>query len=156
MSGSTYTDLTISHGSTYAYTVVAVDKGGNRSPVSAPASATTDGDLVAPAPVTGLTATPREDGVLLEWTPNTESDLKRYEVFRAEKYDDGDGGLVWLAHRVEYLGPDTTSFLHTSAADGENVRYAVIAVDDWDNQLGVTNETVHWTEVTALGTPTED
>ncbi|MFJ3663095.1 fibronectin type III domain-containing protein [Streptomyces sp. NPDC090119] len=156
VSGSTYTDMTAEHGSTYTYTVVAVDMGDHRSPVSAPASATTDGDLVAPAPVTGLTATPREDGVLLEWTPNTESDLKRYEVFKAEKYDDGDGGQVWLAHRVEYLGPDTTSFLHTSAADGENVMYAVIAVDNWDNQLSATDETVHWTEVTELGTPTED
>ncbi|MFG3049082.1 fibronectin type III domain-containing protein [Streptomyces sp. NPDC048241] len=156
VSGSTYTDVTAEHGSTYTYTVVAVDKGEHRSSVSAPASATTDGDLVAPAPVTGLTATPREDGVLLEWTPNTESDLKRYEVFKAEKYDDGDGGQVWLAHHVEYLGPDTTSFLHTSAADGENVMYAVIAVDNWDNQLDVTDETVHWTEITELGTPTED
>ncbi|MFG3094854.1 fibronectin type III domain-containing protein [Streptomyces sp. NPDC048202] len=156
VSGSTYTDVTAEHGSTYTYTVVAVDKGEHRSSVSAPASATTDGDLVAPAPVTGLTATPREDGVLLEWTPNTESDLKRYEVFKAVKYDDGDGGTVWLAHRVEYLGPDTTSFLHTSEADGENVMYAVIAVDDWDNQLDVTDETVHWTEITELGTPTED
>ncbi|MFF0385472.1 fibronectin type III domain-containing protein [Streptomyces sp. NPDC004286] len=154
--GTTYTDVTVDHGSTYTYTVVAVDKGGNRSPVSAPASATTDGDLVAPAPVTGLTATPREDGVLLEWTPNTESDLKRYEVFKAEKYDDGDGGHVWIGHRVEYLGPDTTSFLHTSPADGEDVMYAVIAVDDWENQLSATDETIHWTEVTELGTSTED
>ncbi|MFK4111648.1 PA14 domain-containing protein [Streptomyces sp. NPDC002176] len=154
--GTTYTDVTVDHGSTYTYTVVAVDKGGNRSPASAPASATTDGDLVAPAPVTGLTATPREDGVLLEWTPNTESDLKRYEVFKAEKYDDGDGGHVWIGHRVEYLDPDTTSFLHTSAADGEDVMYAVIAVDDWENQLSPTDETIHWTEVTELGTPNED
>ncbi|MFI8348943.1 fibronectin type III domain-containing protein [Streptomyces sp. NPDC085596] len=154
--GATYTDATLDHGRTYTYTVVAVDKAGNRSPVSAPASATTDGDQVAPAPVTGLKATPREDGVLLEWAPNTEPDLKRYEVFKAEKYDDGDGGQVWLAHRVEYLGEDTTSFLHASPPDGENVLYAVIAVDNWENQLRVEDETVNWVEVTELGTPTGD
>ncbi|ORT57691.1 hypothetical protein BKD26_21075, partial [Streptomyces sp. CB03238] len=150
---STYTDMTVSPGSTYTYTVVAVDGAGNQSPVSGSASATTDGDLVAPAAVTGLKATARQDGVFLEWAPNTEPDLKRYEVFKAEKYDDGEGGFVWLAHRVEYLGEDATSFLHGSAADGETVMYAVIAVDDWGNQLRVEDESVNWVEVTELGTP---
>ncbi|MEV7617591.1 fibronectin type III domain-containing protein [Streptomyces sp. NPDC089799] len=150
---STYTDMTVEHGSTYSYTVVAVDAAGNKSPASGSASATTDGDLVAPAPVSGLKATPRQDGVFLEWTPNTEPDLKRYEVFKAEKYDDGDGGFVWLAHRVEYLGEDAVSFLHGSEADGETVMYAVIAVDDWGNQLGVEDGTVNWVEVTELGSP---
>jgi len=155
INGSTYKDVAVSHGSTYTYTVVAVDEAGNQSTVSGPVSATTDGDLVAPAPVTGLKATAREDGVSLEWTPNTEPDLKRYEVFKAEKHDDGEGGFVWLGHRVAYLGEDATSFLHGSAADGETVMYAVIAVDDWENQLRVDDETVNWVEVTELGTPTE-
>ncbi|MFD4785652.1 fibronectin type III domain-containing protein [Streptomyces sp. NPDC058459] len=154
--GATYTDETVDRGHTYTYTVVAVDRAGNRSPVSAPASATTDGDDIAPAPVTGLKATPREDGVLLEWNPNTESDLARYEVLRAVKYDDGDGGHVWIARSVQHLGPDATSFLHPSAPDGEDVLYAVIASDTWENQLRFDDETVNWVEVTELGTPTED
>jgi fibronectin type 3 domain-containing protein len=151
--GSTYTDMSVDHGSTYTYTVTAVDEAGNESPVSASASATTDGDLDAPAPVAGLTATAREDGVLLEWQPSTEPDLMRYEIFKAEKYDDGEGGHVWLAHRVDYVGEDATSFLHGSAADGETVMYAVVAVDDWGNSLRVDDATVNWVEVTELGAP---
>ncbi|MEV3993545.1 PA14 domain-containing protein [Streptomyces sp. NPDC049837] len=151
--GSTYTDMSVRHGSTYTYTVTAVDEAGNESPVSASASATTDGDLVAPAPVTGLKATAREDGVLLEWQPSTEPDLKRYELFKAEQYDDGEGGHVWLAHRFAYIAEDTTSFLHGSTADGETVMYAVVAVDDWGNSLRADDESVNWVEVTELGTP---
>ncbi|MFE5965468.1 PA14 domain-containing protein [Streptomyces sp. NPDC056463] len=151
--GSSYTDLSVDHGTTYTYTVTAVDAAGNESPVTGPASATTDGDLVAPAAVTGLKATPREDGVLLEWEPNSEPDLKRYEVFKAVRHEDGEGGHVWLAHRVEYLGEDATSFLHGSAADGETVMYGVFAVDDWNNVLPVGDATVNWVEVTELGTP---
>ncbi|MFP1630019.1 hypothetical protein ACLB9X_33940 [Streptomyces sp. 5K101] len=47
--GSTYTDMWVDHGSTYTYTVTAVDEAGNESLVSASGSATTDGDLDAPA-----------------------------------------------------------------------------------------------------------
>ncbi|MFE7807757.1 PA14 domain-containing protein [Streptomyces sp. NPDC057430] len=150
---SSYTDMSVGHGTTYTYTVTAVDEAGNESPVSGAASATTHGDLVAPAAVTGLKATPREDGVLLEWEPNTEPDLKRYEVFKAVRHEDGEGGYVWLAHRVEYLAEDATSFLHGSAADGETVMYGVFAVDDWNNVLRVEDETVNWVDVTELGTP---
>ncbi|MFJ5827959.1 fibronectin type III domain-containing protein [Streptomyces sp. NPDC093089] len=141
------------HGTTYRYTVSAVDAAGNESPLSAEASITTEGDLDAPAAVTGVKATPREDGVLVEWDASTEPDLRRYEVFKAERYDDGDGGYVWLAHRVEYVAESATSFLHPSPADGETVMYTVIAVDDWENTLRVGDPTLNWVEVTELGTP---
>ncbi|MER7947521.1 PA14 domain-containing protein [Streptomyces sp. NPDC096079] len=152
--GTAYTDMhAVWHGTTYRYTVTAVDRAGHESPASAEAVITTEGDLVAPAPVTGVRATPREDGVLVEWDASTEPDLKRYEVFRAEPYDDGDGGVVWLAHRVEYLSKDATSFLHPAVPDGETVMYGVIAVDRWENLLDVTDPGLDWAEVTELGTP---
>ncbi|MFC9384981.1 PA14 domain-containing protein [Streptomyces venezuelae] len=151
---ASYKDMqAVWHGTTYRYTVSAVDAAGHESPLSTEASITTEGDLVAPAPVTGVKATPREDGVLIEWDASTEPDLKRYEVFKAERYDDGDGGYVWLAHRVEYLVDSATSFLHPSPADGETVMYGVIAVDDWENTLGVEDPGLNWVEVTELGTP---
>ncbi|WP_369145194.1 fibronectin type III domain-containing protein [Streptomyces sp. R44] len=153
-SGTGYTDMhAVWHGTTYRYAVTAVDRAGNESPLSAEAVITTEGDLIAPAAVTGVRATPREDGVLVEWDASTEPDLKRYEVYRAEKYDDGDGGFVWLAHRVAYLSKDATSFLHPADADGETVMYGVIAVDTWENLLRVDDPSLTWAEVTELGTP---
>ncbi|MFD8209991.1 fibronectin type III domain-containing protein [Streptomyces sp. NPDC059695] len=154
VSGTSHTDMqAVRHGTTYRYTVTAVDRAGHESAASAEAVITTEGDLIAPAAVTGVRATPREDGVLVEWDASTEADLKRYEVYRAEKYDDGDGGFVWLAHRVEYLSADATSFLHPADADGETVMYGVIAVDRWENLLDVTDSSLNWAEVTELGTP---
>ncbi|MFF9849390.1 fibronectin type III domain-containing protein [Streptomyces litmocidini] len=153
-SATSYTnDTGLWKGTTYRYTVTAVDRAGNESPASAEAVVTTEGDLVAPAPVTGLKATAREDGVLVEWDASTEPDLKRYEVLRAEEYDDGEGGHVWLAHRVAYLAKDATSFLHPSDADGETVMYTVVAVDQWENVLHATDPNLNWVEVTELGTP---
>ncbi|NWF27531.1 cellulose 1,4-beta-cellobiosidase [Streptomyces sp. PKU-EA00015] len=154
--GSTYTDMTVDHGTTYTYTVTAVDEAGNESPVSASASATTDGDLVAPAPVTGLKATAREDGVFLEWTPSTEPDLMRYDVYRADWHPDGDGSGdgVWLYRHVAYVGETETSLLYGAIPDGETVRYAVAARDDWDNSLVEWDfDAVSWVEVTELGAP---
>ncbi|MFH8713869.1 fibronectin type III domain-containing protein [Streptomyces zaomyceticus] len=149
-----FTQVWVDPGTTYRYTVSAVDKTGNVSAAAA-ATLTTDGDLVAPAPVTGLRATPREDGVLLEWTPNAEDDIKLYKVYRAEWYDDGEGGSGWIAYSTTVLGAQATSFLHGSVADGETVMYGVIAIDRWNNVIEATDPRVHWVEVTELGTPTE-
>ncbi|MFE2555515.1 fibronectin type III domain-containing protein [Streptomyces sp. NPDC059352] len=152
VSGTKYTQAAVTPGTTYNYTVKAVDRAGNVSAAAA-VSLTTEGDLVAPAPVAGLTATPREDGVLLEWTPNAEPDVKLYEVYKAVRVDDGDGNLVWVAHRVEYLTAGASSYLHGSAADGETVLYGVIAIDTWNNQIFWNDPELDWVEVTELGTP---
>ncbi|MEU2233976.1 fibronectin type III domain-containing protein [Streptomyces vietnamensis] len=146
-----WTDTAVTEETGYTYWVSAVDAAGNASARTAVTA--THGDYTAPAPVAGLKATPREDGVLLEWTPNTEPDLKRYEVYKAEQMDDGDGNLVWIAHRVEYLLPTASSYLHESAADGEHVLYGVIAFDTSENQIYVDDPSLNWVEVTELGTP---
>ncbi|MFE5711441.1 fibronectin type III domain-containing protein [Streptomyces sp. NPDC056501] len=140
------------YGTTYQFTVKAVDRAGNASAAAA-TSFTTSGDRVAPAPVTGLKATPREDGVFLEWTPNPEPDVKLYKIYKAEWYDDGEGTAGWLAHNVELLTKDADSYLHESAADGENVLYGVVAIDAWGNALDATDPAMNWVEVTELGTP---
>ncbi|MFI6419459.1 fibronectin type III domain-containing protein [Streptomyces sp. NPDC050842] len=143
----------VAPGTTYTYTVRAVDRAGNAS-AAATASLTTKGDLVAPAPITGLKATPREDGVLLEWTPSPEPDVKYYRIFRAEWYDNGEGETGWIAYRLgEYLGPDASSYLHGNVPDGENVLYGVIATDTWLNEMYATDPDMNWVEVTELGTP---
>ncbi|MFD8971739.1 MULTISPECIES: fibronectin type III domain-containing protein [Streptomyces] len=141
------------YGTTYHFTVRAVDRAGNASAAAA-TSFTTSGDRVAPAPVTGLKATPREDGVFLEWTPNSEPDVKYYRVYKAEWYDNGEGETGWIAYKLgEYLGPEDSSYLHESTPDGENVLYGVVAVDTWNNEMDAMDPAMNWVEVTELGTP---
>ncbi|MEU3077987.1 fibronectin type III domain-containing protein [Streptomyces laurentii] len=141
-------DVAKRQGTHYTYAVAAVDPFGNEGPLSAPLTV-----RVALPPVTGLKATPRTDGVFLEWDASTEPDLARYQVFKAESYDDGDGGTIWLAHRVDYLSPSDTSFLHGSEADGETVRYVVVPEDTEGNLLDFDDPALNWVEVTELGTP---
>ncbi|MEU3690924.1 fibronectin type III domain-containing protein [Streptomyces narbonensis] len=153
VTGTAYSNEWLTPGTRYTYTVRAVDRTGNVS-AAATASFTSSGDLVAPAPVTGLKATPREDGVFLEWTPSPEPDVKYYRVYKAEWYDNGEGGTGWVAYKLgEYLGPDESSYLHASTPDGENVLYGVVAVDTWNNELHVMDPAMNWVEVTELGTP---
>ncbi|MFE1907528.1 fibronectin type III domain-containing protein [Streptomyces gardneri] len=147
-----YDDYWLEHGTTYAFTVRAVDRAGNASS-AATVSLTTPGDHTAPAPLAGMKATPREDGVLLEWTPSPETDVKHLQVYRGTLEVDGDGNPFWYIHLIDYLGPDASSYLDEGTADGEKLVYFVIAVDDWNNALAYDDPAVEWVEVTELGTP---
>ncbi|KQX49592.1 MULTISPECIES: PA14 domain-containing protein [unclassified Streptomyces] len=152
----TYTDRSAAYGTTYRYTVTAVDGAGNES-AAAEASLTTRGDLVAPAAVTGLRGTAREDGVLLEWDASTEPDLERYDLYKAEFWPDEEepGGGVWVYHHVDYLAAAATSHLFPSTQDGDRYRFAVVAVDTWGNSLATDIEKASWVEVPELDAPTE-
>ncbi|MFJ8693581.1 hypothetical protein [Streptomyces roseolilacinus] len=124
-----------------------------------PLTHTTPGDHVPPAAVTGLTAAPREDDVLLEWEPNREPDLKRYDVYRAvwlgEGPVDSEDGR-WSHSPITWLDETDTSYLHPARQDGETVLYAVVAVDDWGNgRAPLTDQEFARVAVTELGAPAE-
>jgi hypothetical protein len=71
----------------YTYTVTAA-RSGEKGPipglsgVSVPVTAT---DTTKPATPSGLTFQSLEPGLLLQWTPNKERDLKEYLVFRSDQ-----------------------------------------------------------------------
>lgn len=130
-------DLGMSAGAYYTYAVAAVDRVGNESALSAPLTVRT-GDRVAPGPVTGVTATPRADGVLVRWDASTADDLDdhphAYRVWRGAPQ--ADGSVKWLTSTA-CDGGESEPLMDLCGAmpDGETYVYAVVAQDRWDNEL---------------------
>ncbi|MFD7323141.1 PA14 domain-containing protein [Streptomyces sp. NPDC059875] len=125
-------DLEMARGVYYTYAVAAVDPAGNESALSAPFVVRT-GDRVAPAPVTGLTATPRTDGMLLKWSASTEDDLARYVAYRGVRK--ADGTVYWSVAHCTDGTDDPLAILCAGLPDGETDLYAVVAKDRWGNAL---------------------
>ncbi|MEU6537934.1 PA14 domain-containing protein [Streptomyces sp. NPDC047000] len=151
---ATYTDPYVLHDTKYDYTVTAVDDQVNESAKSVTVSATAPREGLAPAPVTGLSATPEEDGVAIRWQPSGSEDVWSYQVYKGE-YEAG----TWTYHllREEWYSPgDTTSYFDETPADGQTVRYAVVAVDESGNSRFDTGEPFSFVTVTErdLATPT--
>ncbi|MEV6053845.1 PA14 domain-containing protein [Streptomyces sp. NPDC052107] len=133
VAGTSYTDTDIERSTTHTYAVQALDDAGNGAPRSAPVTVRHVGDYTPPPAVTGLTATPQGNGVLLDWDDSTADDVDHYEIHRgvyrdgAWTYTDITAGLafgtVWSRNR------------DVSLPDGEHLRYVVVAVDRDGNAL---------------------
>jgi RHS repeat-associated protein len=97
-------------------------------------------DGTAPAPPTGLTAVPGDRQVVLDWAPNTESDLSGYEVLRG---DAAGGPYSKVSTRL-----GSSAFTHIELENGKPGYYRVTAVD----KAG--NASAHSAEVKATPTST--
>ncbi|MFC9285405.1 fibronectin type III domain-containing protein [Streptomyces sp. NPDC057052] len=151
---ATYTDLYVLHDKKYDYTVTAVDDQANESVKSVPVSAVAPREGLAPDPVAGLMATPREYGVVVEWPQGESEDIWQYRLYKGE-YEAG----TWNYHLLWEEWSSFDEYLHyvdESPADGETVRYAVVAVDESGNSRFDTGETFSFVTVTELDlvTPT--
>lgn len=151
---ATYTDPYVLHDTKYDYTVTAVDDQLNESVKSVTASAVAPREGLAPAPVEGLSATPREDGVVIKWQPGESEDVASYRVYKGE-YEAGTWTYYLLREEWYSFGEDPYYFDETPA-DGQTVRYAVVAVDEPGNSRFDTGETFSFVTVTELdlATPT--
>ncbi|AXG79423.1 fibronectin type III domain-containing protein [Streptomyces paludis] len=132
----TCTESGLEENAKYHYVIKGYDNWRAESLSSATVSVTTmERDLVPPAQVKGLTATATEYGVVLRWTPNTEPDLKRYEVHTGEVWtDEEDGTRICNAYgTAAYLGTDRTTWIHESKPNGEEMCYFIDAVDTSGN-----------------------
>ncbi|MCA0144387.1 fibronectin type III domain-containing protein [Blastococcus sp. LR1] len=118
VTSTTYTDTGLTNDRVYAYALVAVDTHGNRSPATAPVSATPT-DLTPPATPTGLTAVRGDGRVTLTWTANSEPDRAGYRVFR-------DG--------VEIAAVAGTTYTDIGLTNDTTYRYTLVAVDTHDNR----------------------
>ena len=119
-----YADETASRGATYYYRVTAVDAWGGESPQSASVRT----DLTRPAAVTGLTASPQPESIILSWTASADTDLAGYRVLRSDMQD----GVYTLISGAAPL--TTTTFVDTVSPGGFTWHYRVVAVDASGNE----------------------
>ncbi|NLO71248.1 MAG: T9SS type A sorting domain-containing protein, partial [Porphyromonadaceae bacterium] len=83
-------------------------------------------EFQAPIAPVGLEAVGNAESVRLNWTPNTESDLNGYHIFRAES---ADGPYNTIARNVK-----STSFVDNSTTISGEYYYKIKAVDKSLNQ----------------------
>ncbi|MGW1604920.1 PA14 domain-containing protein [Streptomyces eurythermus] len=134
-----YRDATAAVGTAYSYRVTAVDAAGNESARSAALTGTRRDDT-PPPPVTGLKATPTDDGFELTWDKNPAPDLLRYSVYAGRILSDGEES-VCSASEAAWLMPDVTSYRYTTVPDGEERCFFVDAVDSsWNSRYKLTGE----------------
>ncbi|GAA4796856.1 fibronectin type III domain-containing protein [Streptomyces ziwulingensis] len=139
--GTSFTDdWGLKPGDTHTYWLRSIDSAGNPGPSSEKVTVRHEGDVVAPAAVTGLTATARDNGVFLDWDDSTAEDFDHYRVV----FQDVDDPGQWYGSDE----PRTSELTHHTLPDGARLRYVVIAVDDDGNALAQDDPAAATVEVT--------
>ncbi len=119
---TSFTDSPLTPG-TYYYRVTAEDAAGNISTASAQATAVVTGDVTAPSPPAGLTATPGPNSAVLGWSASNDNvGVVRYNVHRSTT----NGFTPSAANRIAQ--PTGTSYTDSPLAPG-TYYYRVTAED---------------------------
>jgi len=146
---STYSDVSANPGTTYCYTVTAVDSGGNTSPPSPSVCATTLADTEPPSSPTGLYATASDTTVTLYWTASSDNGaVASYRLYR-------NGALVQTAPAVP--GVTYIQVTDPNLAAYTQYCYEIVAVDRANNTSGPSNRaciTTSWQRSVLLAAPT--
>lgn len=137
--GEYVNELPAFDGTTYTYAAVVTDAAGNVSPMSKPVTVTPDS--VPPPAVTGLTATPRADGVVLSWDPLPAESGLSYVATRVIRRPDGSihynsTGCLDAATPQKDV---PNALLCAGPLDGETVTFFVAAIDPWGNHIAWTD-----------------
>ncbi|MFJ8009494.1 PA14 domain-containing protein [Streptomyces fagopyri] len=124
-------------GTTYTYAAQVTDAAGNMSPMSKPVTVTPDS--VPPPALTGLTATPRADGIVLSWDAPEENGL-HYVAARVVRRADGsihydNSGCLDAADWAAPPRDVPNALLCAGPLDGQTVTFFVAALDPWDNHI---------------------
>jgi chitodextrinase len=128
ITGTSYDDRSVLPNSSYDYTVAAIDAGGNVSPASNVASATTPPDTIRPTAPSGLTATSVGTNVNLAWTASSDDvGVFEYDVLR-------DGVVIGTSK--------STSYSDTTVSPTTTYTYTVMARDASGNVSDPSNEAV--------------
>ncbi|OGS21979.1 MAG: hypothetical protein A2252_00355 [Elusimicrobia bacterium RIFOXYA2_FULL_39_19] len=124
--GTAYTNTGLSAGTTYSYTVYAVDDAGNQSAASASGNFYTSitADVTAPNPPTSLISTGQtETSITLSWTASGQA-------------VDGDYAAYYRVYRESTLigTPSGTTMPDAGLSTNTTYNYTIYAVDDSGNQ----------------------
>lgn len=133
---TSFTDPAPRPGVKYYYWVVAEDYSGNQGTPSEDVVVTAAGNTSAPAAVTGLAAIPKENGVTLSWDASSAPGFDHYVMLRGT-LTDGQWTYKPVLHPADQQPWEitTTTFHDAVPADGQQVRYSVVAVDQYGNQV---------------------
>jgi hypothetical protein len=143
---TSYSVTGLTNGTTYYFTVSAVDTSGNESAqstsVSATPSASTTTDTTPPGEVTGLSETHTDTEVTLSWTNPTDSDFSKVKLYK-------DGAFV--------AEGSLTSYIFSGLMPSTSYTFEVTTVDSSGNEsLGssISVTTSQSTDTTAPEPPT--
>lgn len=120
LTGTSYQDTDLINGTTYTYTITAMDTSDNESVHSAAVQAKPDTDTTPPA-VPVLSVNPGNTEVQLYWTASPDEDLAGYNLYR-------DGAKI----NTNLL--TGTTYLDTGLINFTTYVYTVTAVDTNDNE----------------------
>lgn len=127
--GTTATVTGLVNGTSYAFSVSAIDKSGNESGKTSPINLTPVGppppDTTAPAVPTGLTGKAGNKQAILSWSANKESDLAGYVI-----YQDGQK-LKTVTGTTDSIG---------NLTNGKTYSYRISAIDNSGNESAKSNE----------------
>ncbi len=126
-----YLDSGLTNGVQYYYQVTALDFVGNESDFSSGVFVTPSANPPPPAP-TGLTATPGEFQVSLDWNDSTDPDVIGYLVYRAT----ASGGPYDEVDDVQGV----SAFVDTTVSNGTLYYYVVTAYDNLSQESQYSSE----------------
>jgi len=117
---------------TYYWSVQAIDNSLMGSPFATEASFSID---IAPATPTGLTVTGGNQQATLSWSKNSESDLKKYRIYRGTS-----SPASTLIDSVIGSSPPDSFYVNTGLTNGVTYYYRISAVDNAGHASGYSNE----------------